>query len=261
MKTIIILILALLSFNASAGTCESYRPYHSAGIMATPQHESCNCATCHNNGIYKGTPTTTCAACHVAGGRASTFKSAGHIPTTVACDSCHRSSSLAWTPTSMNHNATSATCETCHNGNYRSSGAKGKPSDHIPTTLTCSTCHRTSSWDADWKHQSVVAGTCATCHNGNIAKGKSTRHIPTTLTCDTCHLNYNDFAPAAMNHVGIVDNCESCHNGTIAIGKSATHPTTPATCTTCHSFGTWQCGEIDKPYQFAKYNWRESSCS
>jgi Cytochrome c7 and related cytochrome c len=248
MKTIIILILALVSFNAFAGSCEGYRPFHSKGIMATPQHESCNCASCHNNGIYVGTPTQICSQCHVAGGRASTFKSATHIPTNATCDSCHKVIAMNWTPASMNHNATSATCETCHNGTYRSSGAQGKSSEHIPTILSCNTCHKsTSNWDSSFSHQGVTAGSCIACHNGSFARGKNATHIPTSLSCDTCHLNYNSFIGAAMNHVGIIDNCESCHNGVTAKGKLATHPATPATCTSCHSptGGTWKCSQLE----------------
>lgn len=263
MKTLFI-ILMLLSFNAHANRCDGYRPFHSKGIMATPQHESCTCETCHNNGIYKGTPSQTCVQCHVAGGRASTFKAATHIPTSAGCDSCHKVIATNWVPASMNHATTTASCETCHNGNFRSSGALGKSSGHIPTTLTCSTCHKsTTNWDSSFSHQGVVAGSCSSCHNGGFARGKTVNHIPTSLSCDTCHTNYNSFAGAIMNHTGVTESCETCHNGVLASGKSATHPVTPSTCTTCHTptGSTWQCGSIDKPYNFAKYNWRDASCS
>jgi Cytochrome c7 and related cytochrome c len=260
MKTLLALALLLMSFNAFAN-CEGYRPFHSKGTMATPQHESCNCESCHNNGIYVGTPVTACADCHVAGGRASQFKSAQHIPTSAACDSCHKTTAFAWQPASMNHNATTLSCETCHNGNFRSSGAEGKHSKHIPTTATCSTCHHsTSNWDSSFSHQGVTAGSCLACHNDSFARGKPTVHIPTTLSCDTCHSGYGSFTGATMNHVGITGGCETCHNGILAKGKSANHPTTPAACTTCHlTTSTFKCGSLEKPYTFAKYNYRKDA--
>jgi hypothetical protein len=247
MKQLFVLFALLCAMTFSTGsiaadTCSAFAPFHSTGIFQQGRHFSCSCDSCHKGGIFKGTPSS-CKACHVAGGRASSIAPATHIPTGgVECASCHATS--AWNPANMQHSAVnSINCDTCHNGSFRSSGASGKDSEHITTTLTCSTCHKsTNNWDATFTHQGVVPGTCSTCHNGSSAKGKNATHIPTSTSCDSCHLNYNTFSGAAMNHVGITGGCETCHNGVIASGKTATHPSTPAACITCHTVGNnWIC--------------------
>jgi hypothetical protein len=262
MKTIIILILALVSFNAfSADSCKAFVSSHRNQMFVTGMHSGCaeSCSTCHK-GSFKEAPTS-CKACHVAGGRASSFASPSHIPTNnLECNTCHLGNT--WSPAKMSHSAvTSLTCETCHNNLFKASGARGKTAEHIPTSLTCSTCHKTtSSWDATFTHQGVAMGTCNTCHNGKIATGKPPVHIPTGASCDTCHLNYNSFTGAIMNHIGIVDSCEVCHNNTLARGKSPAHPPVLFnTCVTCHSVsGQWQCitGKLDLFFKqiFAKLN-------
>ena len=234
----------------AADSCAGFVPYHTNQMFVTGKHSSCaeSCQVCHKSAIWGGTPTS-CKFCHTVGGYASTHAAATHIPTNgLDCDSCHLANK--WTPTAnMNHTLVSSlSCETCHNGAYRSYGADGKDSEHIPTTLTCSVCHKsTNNWDASLAavHTGVVAGSCNTCHNGTGAKGKPAVHIATAASCDVCHLNYNSFSGAVMNHVGITGSCETCHNGVLAQGKSPNHPATPATCVTCHTdtspAGNWAC--------------------
>jgi Cytochrome c7 and related cytochrome c len=240
-KKLFFLVLLCISFNVFAGdSCEAARVIHPPGILQRAPHYQCQCSTCHK-GNFKEAPKV-CSGCHVASGRANTAKSIKHIPTTAECNTCHISGST-WVPTKMQHSQTQSSCETCHSGGYTSQGAKAKNSEHIPTTSTCSTCHTTSSWDANFRHQGVVAGSCSTCHNGTYAKGKNTNHIPTSTSCDTCHLNYNSFSGATMNHLGIVADCATCHNGILATGKPPGHLEPTPKCEVCHtsSGNKWIC--------------------
>lgn len=245
-KNIFYVLVILMGFvsikSMAADNCAAFAPFHTVGIFQQGRHFSCSCDSCHKSGVFKGTPSS-CKACHIAGGRATTIAPPSHIPTSGAeCSNCHTPSN--WVPATMSHSTVAATsCETCHSGTYRAAGARAKHPEHIPTTLTCSTCHKsTNNWDAKFAHQGVVAGTCNTCHNGSGAKGKPPVHVPTAASCDACHLNYNSFVSALMNHVGITGSCETCHNGVLAGGKTATHPSTPASCVICHTIGNnWIC--------------------
>jgi Class III cytochrome C family len=62
-----------------------------AGFALTGNHVQVRCESCHQNGIFKGTPRN-CAACHVAGmrfSRGNVVMPQQHLPTQAACDSCH----------------------------------------------------------------------------------------------------------------------------------------------------------------------------
>lgn len=245
MKKLIVLLFLLFTTNVFAGSCESTRSVHPAWYPLLGYHaiSACTCDACHINGVFKGTPRD-CISCHT-GGRNGTAKTAVHIPTNAQCDSCHSPSALNFSGAVTNHTGFANNCSTCHSGAFKSQGARGKPSDHIPTTLECDSCHKkTTSWSATFTHQGVVAGTCASCHNGTFAKGKSATHIPTTASCDSCHKNYSSFTGVSTLdiHAGVTTGCATCHNGTFA--KKATvvdHSPMPPNCESCHKTTTWVC--------------------
>ncbi len=226
------------------------------GFPLTGAHIQARCASCHVDGVYKGTPHD-CASCHVAGNHmGAVFKNTTHIPTFDNCDRCHQTN--AWTPIKpYDHiGVAPGTCQNCHNSK---GGATGKPSGHIATTASCDSCHKTSDWKqlaagglmpanhlptnqacslchnqanfvpGKMNHAGIVTG-CSNCHNGQIFVGVTPRskpvdHLPTNMPCELCHSssNFTTFviptSPTMMNHAGIVNNCSLCHTGqTFAVG-------------------------------------------
>ena len=187
------------------------------GFSLAGSHIQARCASCHVDGIFKGTPRD-CASCHVAGNRMGALsKTTKHIPTVAQCDRCHQTT--AWVPATFSHvGLATGTCQNCHNG----TAATGKPSMHMPTTDSCDGCHKT----IDWK-QLTAGGTLPA------------NHLPTTRTCSLCH-NQSSFIPGTMNHSGIFTGCVNCHSGqTFAVGmtpmsKASSHALTSLDCSNCH---------------------------
>ena len=61
------------------------------GFPLTGAHTVARCETCHQRGVFLGTPKD-CNSCHQAGSRfSSSTKDSNHLPTTQQCDSCHQS--------------------------------------------------------------------------------------------------------------------------------------------------------------------------
>jgi len=211
------------------------------GFALTDRHAQARCETCHQNGIFQGTPRD-CASCHRAGmrlARGNVVMPARHVPTQQACDSCHNTRTFAGAR--FSHSGVGpGTCMTCHN----SSIAPGKPATHVPTTASCETCHRsTSTWLAVTGGHSaanaVGTGTCDTCHNGVGARGKHPAHIQVpagAARCDSCHKSQASFTVSVRMDHAVVGTaaCANCHNGTSATGKPPTHVATTAACETCH---------------------------
>lgn len=143
-------LLFLVPLLAQGAECTLYEKSHPAFAL-TGAHLSTgkcsNCATCHIQGIFTGTPKS-CVSCHNGDPtRLTVGRSASHVPTLlVECSYCHNTSTF--TTATMNHTImASSRCDSCHNGSYASSGARGKPKEHPKTTADCRTCHSTRNWD------------------------------------------------------------------------------------------------------------------
>ena len=108
-------------------------------------HTNVQCAACHTNGIYKGTPTN-CYACHAAKDNHN-----GQFGTD--CGACHNPS--GWANATFNHNNTAfplighhtnLNCSKCHsNGVYKG------------TSTQCIACHRD-------EHNGQNGTDCSICH-------------------------------------------------------------------------------------------------
>ncbi len=231
-------------------------------------HATQTCATCHKNGVYKGTPRD-CVGCHLAQYQATKDPNhaAAGFPTT--CETCHKATDTAWTQGVFNHatvfplvgvHATQA-CASCHKGGVY----KGTPRDcagcHLaqyqatkdpnhaaagfPTT--CETCHKATdtSWgQGQFNHATVfplvgvhATQACASCHKNGVYKG-------TPRDCAGCHQAQYQ-AATNPNHIaaGFASTCESCHRATDATWQQGTyaHTTWPLlglhaaqACTACH---------------------------
>lgn len=217
------------------------------GFALVDRHAQARCESCHQNGIFQGTPRD-CASCHRQGmrlARGNAVMPVKHVPTQQACDACHNT--RTFTGARFSHSGIApGSCTSCHN----SAIAPGKPATHMPTTASCETCHRsTSTWLAVSNGHSaanaVGTGTCDTCHNGVNARGKHPAHILVpagAARCDSCHRSQASFTAAVrMDHAVVATAaCASCHNGSMATGKSPSHVATTSSCETCHrSTAAW----------------------
>jgi len=184
---------------------------------------SSNCASCHNDVISIGKPST-------------------HLPTTDDCSLCHKGDFATFSTGLFHKNVTvSNNCLSCHDGVI----AIGKSQyTHIPTQDDCSVCHvvgsfKPSNFYAD-VHVNLTAG-CAECHSGQYStptitvSAKPKTHINSSIQCEACH-GLTSFAPVIkVDHTQVMGTCSTCHNGIIAIGKSNTHLATTAECNSCHN--------------------------
>ncbi|MGZ8776240.1 MAG: cytochrome c3 family protein, partial [Mycobacterium sp.] len=187
----------------------------------TEAHASVDCASCHKNGQFRGTPTN-CAACHGA----PTSHNSKFGPN---CASCH--TTRAWLPASFDHSVTTfpltgahplVVCQKCHaNPTVTFTGA--------PTT--CAACHTKPS-----NHTAAMATNCGTCHSTRAWTPATFAHAQTrfpltgahtSVTCARCHTSPNTFG-------GLSRACASCHN------KPSSHTGAMGTnCGTCHSTRAW----------------------
>ncbi len=232
-------------------------------------HATQSCATCHVNGVYKGTPRE-CYGCHRADYQATKNPShtAAGFPTT--CDACHRPTDTSFNQGVFNHDqsfqrvgvhaaqpcaachkngvykGTPRECFGCHQANYLATTNPNHAAAGFPTN--CDACHRPTDtsfnqgvFNHDQFFQRVGVHTtqpCAACHKNNVYKG-------TPTTCYGCHqTNYQ--ATTNPNHAaaGFPTTCEVCHRPTDAsfnqgvfnhdqffqrVGVHATQP-----CAACH---------------------------
>lgn len=215
---------------------------HNASFPLTGAHATTACATCHRNGVYKGT-SSECSSCHQ-----SDFTRAQN-PNHVAagfpaqCELCHKPNQPTWTsggggfshasyPLTGQH--TQQTCVACHRNNvfqgtprdcvgcHRTNYERTTTPNHAAAgfPVTCESCHRTS--DIGWKNGGTgfnhsqfftLVGVhqlqqCATCHKNTVYKG-------TTRDCAGCHLpKYQQTTRPNHAASGFPTACENCHRPT-----------------------------------------------
>ena len=168
----------------------------------TGQHQGADCASCHENGQYQGTPTscvschlpdynatndpdhqqagfpTQCDQCHTTGGWGGATVDHSWWPLTgqhagVDCTSCHQGGQFQGTPTS---------CVSCHLGDYNATNNPNHQAAGFPTQ--CEQCHDTNGWgDGNFDHDFPLQGN----HN---------------VSCNECHVNPGNFN---------VFSCIECH--------------------------------------------------
>ena len=203
-------------------------------------HRNVECASCHRNGTYAGTPKD-CYSCH-----RSTYegtRNPNHVqqgmPT--ACQQCHTES--AWQPANFNHSATAfplngahrnVTCASCHrNGQYA-----GTPKD-------CYSCHR-STYEGTRNPNHVQQGfptACQQCHTESAWQPANFNHSATAfplngahrnVTCASCHRN--------GQYAGTPKDCYSCHRSTYEGTRNPNHVQQgfPTACQQCHTESAWQ---------------------
>ena len=177
-------------------------------------HTTLDCATCHTNNVYAGTPKD-CYGCHRAAyeqARNPNHSAAG-FPTT--CEACHRASDASWSQARLDHNTVF-------------------PLLGVHATLNCTACHKNN----------IYTGTprdCYGCHRSDYELARNPNHIAAGFptTCEACHrasdASWNQgrfdhvwFPINSGRHAG--NSCSACH-------KDATNYKS-FTCLTCHDRGS-----------------------
>ena len=188
------------------------------------KHAAVACESCHQGGVFKGTPMD-CASCHT--------KDDAHAGTLgMQCGTCHVPD--GWKPAKVDHSKftfqlegkhMTAACESCHiNGVF-----KGTPMD-------CVSCH-----SKDDAHAGTLGTQCGTCHMpdgwkpAKVDHSKFAFHLEgkhMTAACENCHIN-GVFKGTPMD-------CASCHS------KDDAHAgTLGMQCGTCHVPNGWSLASFD----------------
>jgi hypothetical protein len=192
-------------------TCEvCHRPAHTSWTQAAFNHSAYplvgvhaaeDCARCHKNGVYKGTPRD-CVGCHLAVYQKTTSPNHAAAGFSTTCEGCHRATDASWKGSGFNHGSvfplvgahaaqpcanchkngvykgTPRDCVGCHLGTYQRTTSPNHAAAGFPTT--CEACHRSS--DTAWT-QGRFTHTAFPITSG--------RH--TGLTCSTCHTTANAY--------------------------------------------------------------------
>ena len=163
------------------------------------EHAEVSCESCHQNGVYKGTPTD-CYSCHRQDDDHN-----GEFGTD--CSLCHNPSS--WDNVDFDHNKSNfpltgqhinAACEACHrNGQFAGLSTAcvschSDPAFHAGMFGTdCARCHTTSNWYAPYrgKHPRVAdEGGSGVNHGGATCRQCHTKTLR-SATCTACHSSNN----------------------------------------------------------------------
>ena len=223
------------------------RAFHkTATFKLEGQHLLVECASCHWNGVIRGTPTK-CYDCHWIRRQDDRYQTR----LGVDCEKCHRP--VSWTAVNWSHgtatglvlspvhrtlgcigchkngnfSAGGVTCYSCHAERYQSTASPNHLAAGFPTT--CELCHRPSqtTWSqAAFSHATFqLAGThaaqpCASCHKTGVYQG-------TPRTCVGCHKPDYD-RTTKPNHAaaGFSTTCDSCHSATAATWSATFNHTT-----------------------------------
>ncbi len=266
-----------------ATSCEGCHRFSDSGWHASPfnhnlvfplpgVHAAQACATCHKNGVYKGT-SRECFSCHKPDYDRS--QNPNHLTAgfSTNCDICHRMADPDW-HTQFNHSnvyplvgmhATQA-CTVCHkNGVYKGTATEcygchrtdyeqSKNPSHVAAGFptTCQQCHRPSdlNWRSTFNHNTVfqlvgvhASQPCTSCHKNGVYGG-------TPRDCYGCHkTDYEKTLNPNHLSAGFSTQCDTCHRPTDPnwhttfnhsqffqlVGTHATQP-----CTSCHKNGIYK---------------------
>ena len=212
----------------------------------TGAHATVDCAQCHANGVFAGTPTA-CSGCHLPDFQKA--NSPNHVAASFPqdCAVCHNTTQ--WLGAKFDHSATkfpltgahvSLSCNQCH-----SSGQFAT----LPTA--CATCHMPDFQKANSPNH-VAAGfpqDCAICHNTTQWLGAKFDHTAmtkfpltgahATLSCNQCHAN-GQFATLSAS-------CSGCHLTDFQKASNPNHVAAgfPQECQLCHSTASWSGAQFD----------------
>lgn len=209
---------------------------HDAWWPLVGEHLVVACASCHQSGVYTGTPRD-CDGCHLPDYHATTDPNHVTAAFPTACAGCH--TPAGWVPASFDAHDTwplvgkhvDTACVSCHQGGVYTGTPRDCEGCHLPdyqaTTdpnhlaqslpEACAACHTPAGWrpasydhDHYWPLTGAHAGAaCASCHVGGVYAG-------TPRACVGCHQpDYQASTNPSHTARALATTCETCH-GTFA---------------------------------------------
>jgi hypothetical protein len=213
------------SCHATAAWKPSTFNHNQTAFRLTGSHASVQCAGCHLNGAFKGTPTT-CFGCHQRDD-----KHAGGEGT--ACETCH--TTTGWKPSTFNHGPVFAltgahsnlACNQCHTTPFKF--------DHTPTT--CFGCHQRQDF-----HAGTEGTACENCHTNSNWKPSTFNHTNAAFPLTGAHVNAlcAKCHPAQGLFKGAPQTCYACHAANDPHGGAF-----GTGCEACHATAAWKPATFD----------------
>lgn len=214
---------------------------HNAVFLLEGAHAVQDCASCHRNNVFAGTPRD-CVGCHQDDYDRTSSPSHAPAGFPTSCESCHRPTQPWSGGGGFNHavvfplvgthaaqacvachannvyGGTPRDCVGCHQDDYNRTASPNHASAGFSTT--CEGCHRPTDpqWGgAGFDHNQVftlvgrhASASCTACHVNNVFAG-------TPRDCVGCHLAaYNATRNPSHASTGFPTSCESCHRPTDA---------------------------------------------
>lgn len=208
-------------------------------------HSTADCASCHTNGVFAGTPNT-CYACHQLDYEG--VETPNHVVAgfDTQCETCHTDG--AWVPSTFDHNQTGfalsgahsvTDCASCHtNGVFA-----GTPND-------CYACHQQDYENAKSPNHAIAGfdTNCETCHTNGVWEPSTFDHnqtgfaltgAHTTTDCSGCHVD--------GVFEGTPKECYLCHQTDYENAVSPNHLAAQfdTDCLTCHTDAAWSPSTFD----------------
>ena len=189
-----------------------------AAFKLAGKHVTVECAQCHINSVYKGTPQA-CVSCHL---KDDTHTGAYGTD----CAQCHNAGD--WKDAQFDHNLAAfkltgahvnVTCAKCHiNSVYKGTpltcvGCHADPQAHLGQFgLNCAQCHSTQTWQG-----ATFAHTFPLNHGERANVACKTCHVTTNFkeyTCYGCHEHTQQNIQAKHQGEGISNfqDCMRCHD-------------------------------------------------
>jgi hypothetical protein len=228
--------------------------HNQTGFVLNGAHWGADCASCHVNGVFLGTPTD-CYTCHKLD--YEQVRVPNHVTANFEqdCVKCH--TETAWAPSTFDHNQTgfelvgghkTVDCVSCHvNGVF-----SGTPTD-------CYTCHKLDYEQVRVPNHvlSLFSVTCLECHTQTAWEPALFDHNKTqfpltgrhsTTDCANCHTN-GVFANTAMA-------CYACHQMDFQNARDPNHVSArfPDACEQCHNTNRWEPAQFDHRRFFPIYS-------
>ena len=211
----------------------------------TGAHATLDCAQCHLNNKFAGTPAQ-CSGCHLTDFNGA--KDPNHVAAGFPqdCALCHNTS--AWTAAQFDHSRTkfpltgmhaTQQCSACH--------ASGQ---FATLDTSCASCHMKDFTGAKNPNH-VAAGfpqDCSICHTTSGWQGATFDHSRTRFPLTGMHATQQCSACHASGQFATLDtSCASCHMKDFTSAKNPNHVAAgfPQDCSICHTTAGWQPATFD----------------
>ena len=257
-------------FPLACGSCHTTTQWKGASFdhslsrfPLTGAHVQTDCAACHKNGVYAGTPTV-CEGCHLVQYNQTSNPNHAAAGFPRDCAVCHNTA--RWQGAVFDHGKTQfpltgahqqAQCAACHkNGVYKG------------TSTACEGCHLTQ-YNQTSNPNHAAAGfprDCAVCHNTTRWQGAVFDHnrtrfaltgAHTRVACANCHVG--------GRYAGTPTDCYTCHRTLYETVTDPNHLAAgfPRECALCHTTTAWTGARFDHrfPIYSGKHAGKWNTCN